>query len=323
MALFENNWETLGYHRGSIDFYLINTSLFGGWQNAIPHEIATALTQRFDNPLLCGDRGVPVRWFLRKVSGQGGVTSLATENRPIEGSASVGRGCIEHAVHWPAVGGKNMPAPEKARLSQTKALAGSGAQFFTAGGTVIIYSTWQPCLSCCNSLFSLARDHGLNFNLVVRFQRVYDIDKGGPLADATLVIPRQALILSNASPAPADRAVFFFHDDVPELRNLGKRDSYLGEMKPIVSPGTHLSPHHDTNSRTPLHPGGEPCWNLDVPRARISRSRPDPVAPCIGCNQEFEFSPIGSGLPWAVNDNTRLCENYNPAQHYASRRLVI
>ena len=49
MALFDNNWETLGYYRGSIDFYLINTSLFGGWQNAIPHEIATALAQRFDN----------------------------------------------------------------------------------------------------------------------------------------------------------------------------------------------------------------------------------------------------------------------------------
>lgn len=322
MSAFDNTWEALGYRRGNIDFYLINTSLFGGWQNAIPHEIATALAQRFDNPLVCGSRGVPVRWFLRKVSAQG-VTSLA-ENHPIEGSAKVGSGgCIEHRVHWPAVGGKNMPATQTAKKSQTAALAGSGSEFFTPGGTVIIYSTWQPCLQCCNSLFSLAREHALNCNLVVRFQRVYDIDKGGPLADATLVIPRQELILSSANPAPTDRAVFVFHDDVPELRNLGKRDNYLGEMKPIVSPGTLLSPHPNTNNRTQLHPGGEPCGNMDIVRARISNNRPDPFVTCIECFRDLGFSPIGSGLPWTVNDNTRFCENYNPAQHYASRRLVI
>ena len=124
-------------------------------------------------------------------------------------------------------------------------------------------------------------------------------------------------------PAPGDRAVFFFHDNVAELSNLERRANYLGEMKPIVSPGTPLSPHLDTSNRTRLHPGGEPCGNLDIIRARISNNRPDPFVTCIGCNQNLGFSPIGSGLPWAVNDHTRFCESYNPAQHYASRRLVI
>jgi hypothetical protein len=321
MPLFDNNWETLGYYRGNIDFYLINTSLFGGWQNAMPQEIVTALSPRFDNPLACGNRAVPVTWFLRKVSPQG-VTSLA-ENDPIAGAASVGAGCIEHQVHWPRIGGSNMPASKMAKQYQTKKLNGSGSEFFTAGGTVIIYSTWQPCLSCCNSLFSLARDHALDINLVVRFQRVYDLDINGPLADATLVIPRRGLILSNANPAPADRAVFVFHDNVAELRNLARRNNYLGAMTPIVSPDTQLSPHHNTALRTREHPGGEPCGNLDIIKARVTNARQEPHVKCIGCNQDLGFQPIGSGLPWTVRDNTQFCEGYVPAQHYAPRRLVM
>jgi hypothetical protein len=318
MSAFDNNWETLGYGRGPIAFYLVNTRLFGGWQHALPREIAAAMAGRFDNPLLCASRADPVRWFLRKVN-RGGVISLA-ERDPIEGAATVGRGCIEHTVHWPAVGGARMPANPKAPI--TPALPHSGEEFFTAGGTVIIYSTWQPCLSCCNSLFSLARDHGLDFNLVVRFQRVYDIDPGGPLADATLVIPRKTLLLSASQPAPADRAVFVFHDDVEQLRSLGRHANYLGEMRPFVTPDTRLNPHHSDVVSTD-HPGGRPCGNPTFDGPYVPFDGNLPVAECSVCHQRSSLSPVGSGLPWDIDDNAHVCDGYNPGRHYAPHRLVF
>jgi hypothetical protein len=319
MAVFENNWETLGYYRGPIDFYTINTRLFGGWQHALPREIAAALNGRFDNDLVCASRADPVRWFLRKVSGDGDVVSLAERN-PIEAAATVGNGCIEHTVHWPAVGGARMPANPKTPI--TPARPHSGTEFFTAGGTVIIYSTWQPCLSCCNSLFSLARDHGLNFNLVVRFQRVYDIDNSGPLADATIVIPRQALLLSNATPKPADRAVFVFHDNVAELNGLGRRLHHLGEMRPFITPDTRLNPHQNNQISTD-HPGGAPCGNPTFDGPYVAFDSLLPVAECGACNRQSSLSPVGSGLPWDIDDNSHVCDGYQPARHYAPNRLAF
>ncbi len=323
MPLFDSNWENLGYRHGDINFYLVNNTLFGGWQNAMPQEIAAALGPWYNNPLDCTRRETPVRWCLRKVAGNA-VTTLATVQRPIEGAASVGGGCIEHMVHWPAVGGKSMPVNSRTRV--TPALNGSGTTFFTQGGTVIIYSTWQPCLSCCNSLFTLARDPTTSFNIVVRFQRVYDIDRSGPLADATLVIPRHGLILSAARPAPADRAVFVFHDDIAELRNIRNRDNAncVGEMKPIAHRGTMMSPHHDTYQVSTEHPGGHPCgFSGNITKAKIVANRDVPVADCPTCGLQASIGPIGSGLPWTVANNTQFCTGYIPAQHYASNRLVM
>lgn len=321
MPLFDNNWETLGYYRGNIDFYSINTALFGGWQNAMPQEIANALTNRFTNDLVCATRADPVRWFLRKVT-NAGVTSLA-ENDPIEGAATTkSTGCIEHTVHWPAIGGANMPVKKTAKKYQTQALAHSGNEFFTAGGTVIIYSTWQPCLSCCNSLFALTREHGLNINLVVRFKRLYDIEISGPLADATLVIPRPALILSNANPAPGDRAVFLFHDDVEALKNVHRHVRHLGEMRPVVYRDTRPNPHHDEGNKTPMHPGGEPCQSPAFKDAKIPWDRNLPYATCTRCNADVGLHPLGSGLPWTLADNDANAEGYDPTRHYAASRLV-
>lgn len=323
MPLFATNWENLGYRNGPISFYLVNSALFGGWQNAMPQEIATDLAQWYDNPLDCTRRETPVRWCLRKVTGDA-VTTLATSHRPIEGTATVGAGCVEHMVHWPAIGGTSMPVNTRTRV--TPALNNSGTTFFTRGGTVIIYSTWQPCLNCCNSLFTLARDPTTNFNIVVRFQRVYDIDRSGPLADATLVIPRRDLILSAANPAPADRAVFIFHDDVAELRNIRPRDhaSCVGEIKPIAHRDTKMHPHHDTSNISTAHPGGAPCgFTGTVARANAVPNGNFSAADCPTCGLQATISPVGSGLPWAVANNSQFCIGYVPGQHYASNRLAV
>lgn len=323
MTAFDNNWETLGYHRGEIDFYTIDMSLFGGWRYAFPEDCIPALEGgRFDNPLTCPNRGTSVQWFLRRfVAAQGGgaVTTLASANKPIEGTASASTGgCVEHAVHWPAVGGKHMPASGRAKRAQIEALADSGATFFAAQSTIIIYATWQPCMSCCNSLWSLAREHGLDINLIVRFQRVYDFDTAGPLADATILIPRVGSIVSAANPAPADRAVFVLHDGVNELRNVNNI-RHRGEMRPIVVRGTQMSPH-GTNTVSNDHPGGVPCGGTTFDAVMDWQSTA-PQGYCHACVKRVPIYGTGSGLPWVTLEPERVCDGYTAPQHYDGRRL--